>query len=111
MIPSSPFSRAASSSASPAPGNASEMRIAVARRQYLFQQFAPLCQIHLPQIVSVQVQQVEREVDHRRGSGEVRHRIRIAVGDARLNQVELRYALRIQHRDLAVQHGACSRPT
>ncbi len=57
------------------------------------------------QIVAVKIQQVEQEKARGGRSGEMRHRVRIGHGDARLDQAETGTAFVIQHRDLAVQDG------
>ena len=74
------------------------------RRDYLFEQLAALVQMHAAQIVSVEIEQIESEIHHRRGARHVRNGVRIGIHDARLNQVKLRDALGIEHGDFAVQH-------
>ena len=77
-----------------------------ARRHHLLEQLAAFAQAHPPQIVTIQVEQVEDEIDGRLRARQVRHGIRIGVRDARLDQVKLRNALGIEHRDFAIQHRA-----
>ena len=81
------------------------MRSTPAGRDHRFEQLAPLAQRHAAQVVAIQIEQVEDEVDHRRGARQVRDGVGIGVGDARLDQVEARDAFVVEHRDLAIQHG------
>ena len=75
------------------------------RRQHLLQEFAPLFESDAAQVVAIQVEQVEGEIDHRGGAHQVSDGVGVGVGDARLDEVELRDALGIEHRDLAIEHG------
>ena len=85
------------------------MRSTAAGRHHRFEQLAALAKRRFAQIVAVQVEQVEDEVDHRRGARQVRHGVGIGVGDARLDQVEARDALVVEHRDFAIEHGLARR--
>lgn len=53
------------------------------------EQFAALAQAGPPQIIAIQVEQIENEIDGRMRARQVRHGVGVGVGDARLDEVKL----------------------
>ena len=89
---------------SPAPGKASEMRSTSPGETTVSSSRRRSESVDAAQIVAIQVQQVEGEIDHRRGAHQVRHGVGVGVGDARLDEVKARDALLVEHRDFAIEH-------
>ena len=71
----------------------------------LLQQPLSFDQRHAPQIVAIQIEQIEDIKMDRILLRHLRDRVRVLRVNPRLDQLEMRNALLIQHHDLAIQNG------